>query len=64
MNIAYPASPTKNILTNYGEITLEQIRAFEASYTNNHGCAAQDAYALHRCIVNSISKDTQKRISV
>ena len=53
-----------NILTNHGELTIEQIRDFESTYIKHDTRAAQDTYAMYRCIRNSINKSAIKRISV
>ena len=59
-----PHSEYKNILRHHGELTLDQIRAFEATYIATGTRAAQDTYSMYRCIMNSVKKNTLKRISV
>ena len=53
-----------NILTYYGKLTLEQIRAFESIYIHQPLCTAQDTYAIYHCIINSLSKEAIKKISI
>ena len=50
-----------NILTNHGELTLEQIQAFEATCIHLPTRAAQDTHALQRHICNSVSKLVMKK---
>jgi hypothetical protein len=59
-----PYSEYKNILRHYGELTLDQIRAFDVTYITTGTRAAQDNYAFYRCIMNSVKKNSLKRISV
>ena len=40
------ASESTNIIDNYGELTLEEIRTFEASYISIECRAAQDTYCM------------------
>ena len=59
-----PNSDYINVLTNHGELTLEQIQAFEATYIHLPTRAAQDTYALQRCICNSASKSVMKKVGL
>ena len=63
LNLANPMELT-NLLTNYGEITLEAIRAFEETYISTQCRAAQDANMLYMCIMNSLSKEGKTKIQV
>ena len=42
-----PDSEYINILSNYSELTIEQVRAFEATYIKNDTRAAQDTRAMY-----------------
>ena len=59
-----PDSEYINILDNHGELTLEQIWAFEATCINSTLRTAQDAYAMCRCMMNSMSKSAIKRLGM
>ena len=59
-----PESEYVNILTNHGELTMEQIRAFESTHINFNTRAAQDTHTMCRCVLHSINKSAIKRISV
>ena len=59
-----PNSDCVNLLTHHGQLTLEQIRAFDRTYISSGTRAAQDNYAMHRCIRNSVKKNTLQRIGV
>ena len=59
-----PDTQYVNILERHGELTLDQVCAFEATYISQNLRAAQDTYAMYRCIMNSISLDMLKKISI
>ena len=59
-----PNTDYKNLLTNHGEITLEQIRRFEASYIMTSMQAAQDTSMLYLCLMSSLSKQGKTKIMV
>ena len=59
-----PDSGFINIFTRHGELTLEHIRAFEATYIDRNLRATQDAYAMYCCIMNSITKSAIKRVTM
>ena len=46
-----------NLLTNYGEVKMEEVRAFEMTYISTQSRAAQDTHMLYACIMNSLSKE-------
>ena len=46
-----------NLLTNYGEVKMEDVRVFEMTYINTQSRAAQDTHMLYACIMNSLSKE-------
>jgi len=53
-----------NLLTNYGEVTLEHIREYEKMYINNEGRAAQDTNMLFKCLMASLSKEGKAKILI
>ena len=59
-----PGSEYTNILSSHGTLTIQQIRAFEEMYIHTDQRAAQDTYAMYRCIMNSISKSAIKRLNM
>ena len=46
-DITNPLGGTKNLLTHYGELTLEHLRAWEITYLYGISRAAQDTAHLH-----------------
>ena len=59
-----PCSDSKNILRHHGELELETIQAFDLTCSMTGSRAAQDNYAMYRCIMNSVKKNTLERISI
>ena len=57
-------SPLTNLLTNYGETTMAQIRAFEQSYIRGRNRAAQDSVMMHYCIMNSVTTNAKDTLNV
>ena len=53
-----------NLLTNYGEVKMEEVRAFEMTYISTQSRAAQDTHMLYACIMNSLSKEGKTKIHV
>ncbi len=51
-----------NLITNHGELTLEQIQAFEKTYIFGQSRAAQDTHMLYHCIMNSLSKAGKEKV--
>ena len=58
--------PTKytNLLTNYGELDLEDVLKFEKSYINSPTRAAQDTNILYHCLIGSLSKVGRTKVMV
>ena len=54
----------KNLLTEYGTITLEQIRAHEESYITMPSRNAQDTNLLYECIMNSVSSEFKAKLTI
>lgn len=57
-------SNTNNLIESYGIITIDSIRAFEASYIALPVRPAQDTYMLYKCLMNSISKEGKSKITI
>ena len=49
-----PMTDTKDFMRNYGQISLEEISAFDQTYLHQHIRPAQDATLLFSSLMNSI----------
>ena len=45
----------RNMATQYGNISIKNIRVPEKTYINTPSRAAQDWHVIYKCIVNSLS---------
>ena len=54
----------RSIIDFHGEITLEHLTDFEATYVGAQNRAAQDSAQLYRCLMASISKEGKRKILV
>jgi hypothetical protein len=61
---ADPYSETNDLIESYGMLTLESVRAFEASYIALQVRPAQDTYMLYKCLMKSISKEGKSKITI
>ena len=61
---ANPMADTNNLIESYGILTMESVRAFEASYIALEIRPAQDSYMLYKCLMNSISKEGKSKITI
>ena len=61
-----PANPfvLTNLLTNYGEVSMTAITAFEQTYIDRECRAAQDTRMLYTCIMNSLSKEAKTKVHI
>ena len=59
-----PMENLVNLLTNYGELTQEHLRAYAATYVNTPTRAAQDSVMLYECIWNTLSKIGRAKVWV
>ena len=57
-----PTSDLKYLPTHYGELTMEQISAFERSYLGGNQRSAQDSYMIYKCLMNSLSKEGKMKV--
>ena len=64
LNPANPMGPTRSLLLNHGELTLEQVREAEQAYMFGQTRAAQDTHMLYQCLMNSLSKAGKERVLV
>jgi hypothetical protein len=53
-----------DLLTRYGNITLEQVQAHAETYVHGVNRAAQDSMQLHLCTLNSLTKTAQASIAL
>jgi hypothetical protein len=53
---------TLDLIQHYGELTLEQVRAFAETYVNNQSRAAQDDAQLYQCLRKSLMKEAETNI--
>lgn len=53
-----------SLLTNYGELSLETIRAYEATYITAQNRYAQDTHQLYMCIMNSLSTTAKAKVKI
>ena len=54
----------RSIIDFHGEITLEHLTEFEATYISDQNRAAQDSAQLYRCLMASLSKEGKRKILV
>ena len=53
---------TVSLITNYGEITLEQVRAHAQTYIAGHTRHAQTSHQMYQCLRNSLTQEGKIRI--
>ena len=61
-DITNPLGGTKNLLTHYGELTLEHLRAWGKTYLHGISRAAQDTSHLHLCLMMSFTKAGKDKV--
>ena len=64
MMIPMPDGNSKNLLLEYGTITLEQIKEHEDTYITTQTRNAQDANLLYECIMNSVSSECKAKLTI
>jgi hypothetical protein len=57
-------SPKEDFLSNYGNLTLEQVVASEMVHINSEERAAQDTYMLYKCLMASLSAEAKKKVLI
>ena len=63
-DIMNPLEGTKNLLTHYGELSLEHLRAWETTYLHGISRAAQDTAHLHLCLMNSRTQAGKDKVRI
>ena len=61
-DITNPFRGTKNLLTHYGELSLDHLRAWETTYLHGISQAAQDTAHLHLCHMNSLTQASKEKV--
>ena len=61
-DIANPLGGTRNLLTHYGELSLEHLRDWEPTYIHGVSRAAQDTAYLHLCLMNSLTQAGKDKV--
>jgi hypothetical protein len=59
-----PLGDSQNLIECYGTLDIAKIRAYEKMYLGNQVRAAQDAYMLFKCLMNSISRTSKDKITI
>ena len=54
----------KNLSTQYSEISIKNIRAFDKTYIDNPMRAAQDCHMMYKFIMNSLSVEAKTKFNV
>ena len=55
---------TQDFILNYGQVSLEEIKAFDQTYLHLQVRPAQDSSQLFKCLMNSISKEGKVKINL
>jgi hypothetical protein len=53
---------TRNLIIEYGQLSLEEIRAFGTTYAATQTRQAQNAVNLHACLANSLSEEARIKL--
>ena len=53
----------RNLLTEYGQITLSQAQDYASTYLGQQLRSAQDSYMAYNCLFNSVEPDFLKKLS-
>ena len=61
-NITNPLGGTRNLLTHYGELSLEHLCAWETMYIHGISRAAEDTAHLHLCLMNSLTQAGKDKV--
>ena len=61
-DIMNPLGGTKNLLTNYGELSIEHLCDWETTYLHGISRAAQDTAHLHLCLMNSLTQAGKDKV--
>jgi len=61
---AVQGGPTHLLLTNYGQVTLQQVKDHAATYINTQTRAAQNNLLLYTCLAASITPETKAKAMI
>ena len=61
-NPAAAIGPEVNVITQYGEKTLDELRLWEQTYISTQTRVAQDTHMLYRLLMGSLSLDAKRKI--
>ena len=61
-DIANPLGGTRNLLTHYGELSLEHLRDWETTCIHGVSRATQDTAHLHLCLMNSLTQAGKDKV--
>jgi len=64
IDAAVLAGPTRSLLTHYGQITLDQVRAHAAIYVNTQMQAVQNNLLLYTCLAASITPEAKAKAMI
>ena len=54
----------KNVVTNFGGCTLQEICLWEETYINRASCGAQDTHMLYKCLLSMMSEEGHAKTTV
>lgn len=57
-----PPAINRNLLTQYGLISLEQLRTKAIGYEDADGRAAQDSHMMYQCIYNTMTEEAKLKV--
>ena len=57
-----PVAITYDLLTQYGMVTLDQLRARAEVYENANGREAQNAHMMYQCLYNSLTDEAKLKV--
>ena len=61
-DINNPGVNLRNLLTEYGRISLEQVTAHANTYVAQQTRQAQNSYAMYLCVVNSLTPEAKAKV--
>ena len=63
-DISDPYTNLVNLLTNYGQISIEQVKQHASTYMHEHNRAAQDTAMMFHCLMNSLTQEGASKIAI
>lgn len=64
LNIYNSQGEAKDLLTHYGELSIDEIRQHVLTYIHKNTRAAQDSMMMYQCISNSMTQEAQKKVMI